>query len=186
MQELLRGINIFLIGMMGTGKTTVGKLLAQQLNYRFFDTDVLIERVTQQPINKIFATTGEENFRHIESQVLAEVSACTKSVIATGGGVILKPKNWSYLRHGLIIWLDAPVELLVQRLAQDKTRPLLQETDLTKKLYSLLEERKSLYAQGDLQILINKNDTPGVVVSNILEKIPSKIISNLNFSNSQN
>ncbi|YAI82105.1 MAG: shikimate kinase [cyanobacterium endosymbiont of Rhopalodia sterrenbergii] len=177
MQELLRGINIFLIGMMGTGKTTVGKLLAKELGYRFFDTDVLIERVTQQPIDKIFASIGEENFRQIESKVLIEVAACTKSVIATGGGIILKSQNWSHLRHGLIIWLDASVELLTARLANDQTRPLLQKTDLTSKLNSLLEQRRSLYAQGDLRIFINENDTSEILISKILEKIPSKIIS---------
>lgn len=186
MQELLRGINVFLIGMMGTGKTTVGKLLAQELGYRFFDTDILIERVTQQPIDKIFATTGEKDFRKIESQVLAEVAACTKSVIATGGGIILRAQNWSHLRHGLIIWLDAPVELLTARLADDQARPLLQKTDLTSKLNSLLEQRHSLYAQGDMRIFIDKNDTPEMLISKILEKIPSKIISKPEASNNPN
>ena len=183
MRELLRGINVFLIGMMGTGKTTVGKLLAQELGYRFFDTDVLIERVTQQPIDKIFATTGEKDFREIESQVLAEVAACTKSVIATGGGVILRAQNWSHLRYGLIIWLDAPVKLLTARLADDQVRPLLQKTDLTSKLNSLLEQRRSLYAQGDMRIFIDTNDTPEMLISKILEEIPSKIISKLEVSN---
>jgi shikimate kinase len=186
MQELLRGINIFLIGMMGIGKTTVGKLLAQELGYRFFDTDVLIERVTQQPINKIFASIGEENFRQIESQVLIEVAACTKSVIATGGGIVLRSQNWGHLRHGLIIWLDASVELLTARLANDQTRPLLQKTDLASKLNSLLEQRRSLYTQGDLRIFINKNDTPEMLISRILEKIPSKIVSSFKVSKSQN
>lgn len=183
MQELLQGINVFLIGMMGTGKTTVGKLLAQELGYRFFDTDVLIERVTQQPIDKIFATTGEKNFREIESQVLAEVAACTKSVIATGGGVILRAQNWSHLRHGLIIWLDSPVELLTARLVDDQARPLLQKTDLTSKLNYLLEQRRPLYAQGDMRICINKNDTPEMLISKILKNIPSKIRSKLEVLN---
>ncbi|WP_267384294.1 shikimate kinase [Cyanobacterium sp. uoEpiScrs1] len=183
MQGLLQGINVFLIGMMGTGKTTVGKLLAQELAYRFFDTDILIERVIQQPVDRIFISMGEANFRKIESQVLAEVTACTKSVIATGGGVILKPQNWVHLRHGLIIWLDASVELLTTRLADDKTRPLLQNTDLTSKLSSLLEQRRSLYNQGDLRITINKNDTPEMLLSKILENIPGKIRSNLEVSN---
>lgn len=186
MQELLRGVNIFLIGMMGTGKTTVGKLLAQELSYRFFDTDVLVERVKQQPIDKIFASIGEENFRQIESQVLIEVAACTRSVIATGGGIVLKAQNWSHLRHGLIIWLDASVELLTVRLVDDKTRPLLQSTDLTSKLNSLLEQRRSLYSQGDLRIFINENDTPEMLISRILEKIPSKMISGFEASKNQN
>ncbi|MEA5510893.1 shikimate kinase [Crocosphaera sp. UHCC 0190] len=175
MQQLLQGVNIFLIGMMGTGKTTVGQVLAKRLSYRFFDTDVLIERVTQQTINDIFATEGEEAFRDIESQVLAELAAYTKSIIATGGGIILQQKNWSYLHHGLIIWLDSPVDLLIKRLAEDTTRPLLKATDLNLKLEFLLEQRRSLYAQSDLHIRINDQQTPDDIVTQILAMIPTVI-----------
>lgn len=185
-QQLLQGVNIFLIGMMGTGKTTIGKILAQRLGYRFFDTDVLIERVTQQTINSIFTTQGEEAFRDIESQVLAELSACTRSVIATGGGIILRPKNWSYLHHGLIIWLDTPVNLLTKRLAKDQTRPLLQDEDLTIKLQSLLAQRQPLYAQGDLHILIQENQSPHDIVKEIFEVIPTVIKPQLNTSQENN
>ncbi len=181
MQQLLQGVNIFLIGMMGTGKTTVGQKLAQCLNYRFFDTDILIERVTQQSINDIFATVGEETFRNIESQILSELAACTRSVIATGGGMVIKQKNWSYLHHGLIVWLDVPVSLLAKRLAEDATRPLLQETDLTNKLQSLLEQRRSLYSQADLQIIIEADQTPDDVVEQILELVPTVIKPKLEF-----
>ncbi|MDJ0507732.1 MAG: shikimate kinase [Crocosphaera sp.] len=175
MQQLLQGLSIFLVGMMGTGKTTVGQKLAQRLNYRFFDSDVLIERVTQQSINDIFATQGEEEFRQIESQILSELSACTKSVIATGGGIVSKPKNWGYLHHGLIVWLDTSIPILTKRLARDNTRPLLQETDLSSKLQSLLEKRRSLYAQSDLQIIINEEQTPEEIVAQILELVPTVI-----------
>jgi shikimate kinase len=186
MQQLLQGVNIFLIGMMGTGKTTVGQKLAQCLNYRFFDTDVLIERVTQQSINDIFATEGEETFRNLESQVLSQLAACTKSVIATGGGMVIKQKNWSYLHHGLIVWLDAPVSLLIQRLTADTTRPLLQETDLKDKLQFLLEQRQALYSQGDLQIIIEENQTPDDVVEQILELVPTVIKPKLEFPQDRN
>ncbi|HAC63545.1 MAG TPA: shikimate kinase [Cyanothece sp. UBA12306] len=170
--KLIEGINIYLIGMMGTGKSTVGEVLAKELNYRFFDTDILIERVTKQSINDIFKNQGETAFRDIESQVLSEVAACTRSVIATGGGIILKPQNWSYLHHGLIIWLDASIELLVERLTEDNTRPLLQETDLTFKLQTLEKERRNLYQQADLSIVIKKDQTPENIVYQILDQIP--------------
>lgn len=169
-------MNVFLIGMMGTGKTTVGRLLAQRLGYRFFDTDELVERVTQKTVSEIFARQGEERFRRLESQVLAELSAYTKSAIATGGGIILKQLNWSYLHHGLVVWLDAPTEILMQRLADDTTRPLLSDTDLSQKLSSLLTERRSLYAQADLHILIEKQ-TPEQVVAQIIEQIPTVLKS---------
>jgi shikimate kinase len=173
MGDRLQGLNLYLIGMMGTGKTTVGQRLAKELGYRFFDTDVLIERVAQKSINELFAEEGETFFRNLESQVLGEVSACTRSVIATGGGAVLRPVNWSYLRHGLIIWLDVPISLLIERLAEDNTRPLLKMDDLSLKLETLLAERKSLYQEADLQIAIAKNENPEQIVSKILEQAPN-------------
>jgi shikimate kinase len=184
-ENLLRGLSIFLVGMMGSGKTTIGQVLAQQLDYRFFDTDVLIERVTQQTINEIFAKQGEESFRDIESQVLAQLCAYTRSVVATGGGIVLKQLNWSYLRHGLIIWLDTPVELLLKRLAEDTTRPLLQESEPALKLNHLLEQRRSLYAEADLRILVEENQTPEKIVSQILGQIPSIVKTQLKNSYSE-
>ncbi|MFM7279672.1 MAG: shikimate kinase, partial [Microcystis aeruginosa] len=121
----LRGLSVFLLGMMGSGKSTLGELLSRRLQYRFFDTDILIERVAGKKIKEIFADEGEATFRELETQVLAELSSLTKTVIATGGGMVLKPINWSYLRHGLMIWLDVPLEVLVKRLKQDTSRPLL-------------------------------------------------------------
>jgi shikimate kinase len=177
MGDRLQGLNLYLIGMMGTGKTTVGQRLAKELGYRFFDTDVLIERVAQKSINELFTEDGEAFFRDLESQVLGEVSACTRSVIATGGGAVLRPVNWSYLRHGLIIWLDAPISLLIERLAEDNTRPLLKMDNLSLKLETLLAERKSLYQEADLQIAIAKNENPEQIVSKILEKIPNVLKS---------
>ncbi|PSF37650.1 shikimate kinase [Aphanothece hegewaldii CCALA 016] len=176
MTDLIRGLSIFLVGMMGTGKTTVGQVLAKQLGYRFFDTDVLIERVTQQSISEIFTIQGEEAFRDIESQILMEVCACTKSVIATGGGIVLRPKNWSYLRHGLVIWLDVPTNVLVQRLLLDTTRPLLQETELKPKLETLMDSRKRLYSEADLHISIENAQTPEEIVAQILDRIPLIIL----------
>jgi shikimate kinase len=172
MDNLLKGINVFLIGMMGSGKTTVGEILAQQLNYRFFDTDVLIEKVAQQTINEIFSTQGEDTFRELETQVLAGISSYTQSAIATGGGIILRTKNWSYLHHGLIVWLDTPVEVLIERLAEDNTRPLLQYTNPAQKLHSLLEQRRSLYAQADLHI-VTGTETPEDIAHRIIKQIPT-------------
>lgn len=177
MNNLLKGLNIYLIGMTGVGKTTVGKLLAETLNYRFLDTDFFIETVAKKSINDIFKDEGETSFRDLETQALAQVSSYVRSVISTGGGIVLKQQNWSYLHYGLIVWLDAPVNLLVQRLAEDDTRPLLQGENLELKLHSLLEQRKSLYSQADLHILIENNYTPEQIVSEIIEQIPLKIKS---------
>jgi shikimate kinase len=173
MNNLLKGLNIYLIGMMGSGKSTIGHLLASALDYRFFDTDTLIEKVTETSINDLFKNEGEAYFRDLETSVLAQVSTYTRSVIATGGGMVIKPKNWSYLRYGLTIWLDTPVEVLTQRLAQDDTRPLLKETDLNLKLTTLLEARITYYQQADLTIKIEVQQTPEMITEHILQKIPS-------------
>jgi len=171
--DLLKGINVFLIGMMGAGKTTVGRLLAQQLGYRFFDTDVLIEQVAGKMINEIFADSGEDTFRQLEAQVLSELSAYTNLTIATGGGIVLRRLNWSYLHHGLVVWLDAPVEVLIDRLQNDSTRPLLQNPDPARSLQQLLDQRRSLYAEADLHISVNASDTPEQLASRVLAEIPT-------------
>jgi shikimate kinase len=171
----LRGLSVFLLGMMGCGKSTVGQILSKRLQYRFFDTDVLIERVAAKKITEIFAHEGEATFRELETQVLGELSSLTKSVIATGGGVVLKPMNWSYLRHGLMVWLDVPVEILVKRLKKDISRPLLQSTDLESQLQLLLEQRRGLYTEADLRVTISDLDTPASIVEKILAEIPTVI-----------
>lgn len=182
MNNLLQGVSVYLIGMMGVGKSTIGKILAKHLEYRFFDTDILIQQITKKSINDIFATEGEESFRNLESQVLGELGAYTKSVIATGGGIVTKSENWGYLHHGLIIWLDAPVDLLIRRLANDHSRPLLKSVDLSTKLKSLLQERQSLYAQADLHISMGNTESPQTIVDHILDSIPT-VIEDKSFKN---
>ncbi|MCC5647257.1 shikimate kinase [Nostoc sp. CHAB 5824] len=173
MSSLLKGVNLYLIGMMGVGKTTVGRLLAKELGYRFVDTDNVIAQVTGKSINQLFAEVGEAGFRQLESDVLSQVCAITKLTIATGGGIVLRRENWGYLHHGLIVWLDAPVELIYSRLAEDTTRPLLQDVDPKGKLRSLLEQRTPLYSQADLHITVGEGDMPEDIAKRILEAIPS-------------
>jgi shikimate kinase len=171
--NVLKGVNLYLVGMMGVGKTTVGKLLAEEIGYRFVDTDEVIVQAAGKSINEIFAQNGEAEFRQLESDVLAQVCAYTKLVIATGGGIIMQQHNWSYLHHGLIVWLDVPVEIIFSRLAEDDTRPLLQDPDPEGKLRSLLEQRQPLYSQADLHITINATETPEEIATRILATIPS-------------
>ena len=173
-RNLLKGVNIYLIGMMGSGKSTIGKILARKLNYRFFDTDVLIEKVAQKTIPEIFETEGETYFRDLETNVLKELSAHNHSAIATGGGIIQKTTNWGCLRQGLIVWLDADIEVLLERVANDTNRPL------ASKLESLLEKRRPLYAQADLKVKSDRDKTPEQVAMEIIKKIPDKILSQNN------
>lgn len=173
----LKGINVFLVGMMGAGKTTVGQLLARQLGYRFFDTDVLIEQSVGKTISQIFAEDGEDSFRQLESEVLAQLSAHTKLTIATGGGIVVRRFNWSYLHHGLVVWLDAPVDVLMARLQNDTTRPLLKDANPAQALQKILDQRKSRYAEADLHIPVSASDTPEQITSRIIAEIPTVLKS---------
>jgi shikimate kinase len=170
----LQGLNIYLIGMMGSGKSTIGPLLAAQLGYSFLDTDSTIEKLVGQNVTEIFKTVGESEFRQIETQVLAEVSAHIRLIVATGGGIAIERENWNHLHQGLVIWLDPPVDLLVERLQDDTTRPLLaSSTDLQTKLTTLLAERRHRYAEADLQIPMTGNLTAEEIVAQILAAIPT-------------
>ncbi|MCS6782855.1 MAG: shikimate kinase [Gloeomargarita sp. SKYBB_i_bin120] len=171
----LGGVTVFLVGMMGCGKSTTGKFLARQLKYGFSDTDQLIAQVTGRSIPALFAEGGEGEFRRWETQVLAEVASYTRLVVATGGGVVTRPLNWSYLHHGVVVWLDAPVEVLVQRLHQRQDRPLLAQAatpeQLHQRLQELLAQRRPYYAQADVQVKVTAQMTVGQVTQAVLQGI---------------
>jgi shikimate kinase len=168
-------VNLYLVGMMGCGKSTIAKLLAQELGYRFLDTDSVIEGVAKQPITEIFAASGEAAFRELETQVLGQISAYQQMVIATGGGIILQRQNWSYLRHGIVVWLDVPIDVLCDRLQNDTTRPILQGVDLRQKLAALLEQRQHLYAQADVRVAIDADEAPDALAQRILAAIQQSL-----------
>lgn len=175
MQDLLQGLNIYLVGMMGAGKTTVGKFLAHRLGYRFLDTDSLIEMVADKSIKDIFAEEGEAYFRSLEHRILSEVASYTRTVVSTGGGIILDSQNWGYLQTGMVIWLDASVAILTKRLENDQSRPLLLNQNLAEKLTVTGAERKSFYQQADLTIIQQEGQTTEEIVEEILRLIPTKI-----------
>lgn len=164
----LKGVNLYLIGMMGVGKTTVGQLLAEALGYQFFDTDRLVEQVAERTIPEIFAQEGEAGFRDLEAEVLAQLSPFPRLVVATGGGIVLRPLNWSYLHHGVVIWLDVAVELLLERLQRERShRPLLASSDPQTTLEHLLQQRRPLYGQADVHVQIGPGETPEQAVERI-------------------
>ncbi len=171
--SILKGVNLYLIGMMGAGKSTVGRLLASRLRYHFFDTDALIEQATGQSVRQIFAESGEAIFRQLESQVLSQLCAQQNLLISTGGGIVTTPFNWSYLRHGIVVWLDVPVETLYQRLQSDGNRPLLQTPDPLQTLTDLLAQRERLYAQADLRLTVQPEETPEQICDRLLTELPS-------------
>ena len=168
MDRQLEKSNIYLVGMMGSGKTTVGELLADKIDYDFWDTDECIEKLAKKTISEIFDTQGEAEFRKLESQALETVAnSYQKSVIATGGGIVTKDENWEYLSKGLSIWLDVDLNLLNQRLAKDQQtqRPLINQ------LESLLETRHSLYEKANLRISIKSEQAPEALVTEIIKML---------------
>jgi shikimate kinase len=170
----LQGLNIYLIGMMGSGKSTIGPLLAEQLGYSFLDTDSTIEKLVGQNVSEIFKAVGEPEFRQIETKVLAEVSAHVRLIVATGGGIAIEQENWNHLHQGLVIWLDPAVDLLVERLQGDTTRPLLAAADdLQSTLATILAERCHRYAQADIQISIDRDLTAEKIIEKIITAIPT-------------
>jgi len=126
LKEKLGGRNIFLIGMMGSGKSQAGPVLAKMINYAFVDTDDVIEKASKQSISSIFEKDGEKVFRDVEKKVLKEIIQHHSLVIATGGGLVTLPENWGILHQGIVIWLDLDLERSIKRLESDtKKRPLL-------------------------------------------------------------
>jgi shikimate kinase len=169
----LQGLNLYLVGMMGAGKSSVGRPLAEALGYRFLDADSIVEQAAGRPIPEIFARDGERGFRVLETAVLNQLAGWHSLVVATGGGVVTRPENWGHLRQGVVVWLDAPEEQLLRRLRADPTpRPLLMEADPAARLRELLAERRPLYAQADLTIQ-QGGESPEAVATRVLEGLPT-------------
>jgi shikimate kinase len=140
--------NIFLVGLMGAGKSTIGRHLAKSLGLEFVDSDHEIERRTGASIPLIFDVEGEAGFRQREKKIIYELSRRDGIVLATGGGVVLDPDNRARLRErGQVVYLYATVEQLLTRTAKDRNRPLLQTADPRARLQELLEVRDALYRE---------------------------------------
>ncbi|MDB9528361.1 shikimate kinase [Oscillatoria sp. CS-180] len=174
--DLLRGTNLYLVGMMGVGKSTLGTAMAERLGYRFFDTDTLIEQVAHHTIPEIFDTVGETEFRVIESQVLSQLSPYTRLVIATGGGIVLNQENWWHLRQGVIVWLDVPLPELERRLQGNQNRPLLQREDWRKHLSYLLESRRRRYAEADIHLTVVAGETVEESCDRLVKRLEDRIL----------
>ena len=173
LKQRLAGRSLYLVGMMGSGKTSTGRPLAERLGYGFVDADAVIEQAAGCSIPDIFSRDGEAGFRSLESQVLSAISQRHSLVVATGGGVVTQPENWGLLHSGIVIWLDVVPDQLLQRLNADSTvRPLLQTADPEAALNALLNERRPLYAEADLTVVIN-DETPEAVADGILQLVPS-------------
>jgi len=159
--------NIILTGFMGTGKSSVGKLLAERLGYRYCDLDALIVDAAGVSINEIFARHGEAHFRRIEAEMVRSIANRSGLVVATGGGAVLDPENRRLLRAaGFVVNLTAPAEEIFKRLHGENERPLLKEEKSLEKIGAMMEKREPFYADADIRI-----DTTGKCVEDVVEEI---------------
>ena len=158
LRNVLRGTNVFFIGMMGSGKSTVGKEFAKNLGYRFLDTDEIAEFMIEMPIADFFAQGKETQFRDLEYQILMEMSQYTRIVLSTGGGIVERNENWGLLHHGIVVFLDLSPEDIFSRLSanpeQVAKRPLLRGSNPLEKLQELSEKRRDKYTQGDVRVRV--------------------------------
>ncbi|MBQ4617079.1 MAG: shikimate kinase [Clostridia bacterium] len=163
--------NLILCGFMGCGKSTVGKRLAAQCGMTFVDTDRYLEQQLKTSISDFFAAEGEAAFRDRETAVCRTLGAEDGLVLATGGGAVLRDENVEALcRNGVIVWLRVGVDCVLERLRDDRTRPLLQREDKEQAVRALLTAREPLYARA-AHVTVNAESDPQTVVTRILDAL---------------
>uniref|UniRef100_A0A7C9DJ98 shikimate kinase n=1 Tax=Opuntia streptacantha TaxID=393608 RepID=A0A7C9DJ98_OPUST len=192
-EPYLNGRCIYLVGMMGSGKTTIGRLLSEALDYSFLDCDVLVEEnAGGMSVAEIFKQHGEAFFRDKETEVLEKLSQMHRLVVSTGGGAVIRPINWRHMRGGISVWLNVPLECLARRISAVGTdsRPLLhgESGDAYSKalarLEMLFEERAEAYANATIQVSLENiaaklghvdvdNITANIIAIEVLEQIES-------------
>jgi shikimate kinase len=162
--------NIALCGFMGTGKSSVGRIVAEQLRFAFLDTDTVIEARAGKAIAEIFAEQGEEAFRELEHRIVKELVVRDRTVISTGGGLIVNPDNLASLKqHALVVCLWASPETIWSRVKSQTHRPLLNEADPLGKIKQLLGERAPCYKQSDV-LLSTELRSPREVAQQVLHQ----------------
>ena len=160
-------MNIYLVGFMGTGKTSVGRLLAKKKQFNFLDLDELIEFRERRRIVDIFAKEGEPYFRKVEKKALKEVAGQKKFVVACGGGVVLDKENIQAMKKsGILVCLTAAPKEILKRVSANTQRPLLNVKDPARRIEVLLKMRAPYYMQADKTI-----DTTGLSIKDVVEKI---------------
>jgi shikimate kinase len=163
---------IFLVGFMASGKSTIGPLLAARLNRPFVDIDPLIEAKTGRTIAEFIAIEGEERFRHIETETLRETVQGEIAVIAPGGGAITRAENRELMSNcGIMVWLDTPFELCWLRIQMDRTvRPLARDEESARARY---DQRLPIYRHNSIQIETKEDQSPDQIVEEIIKRIAS-------------
>ena len=155
--------NIALVGHMGSGKTTLGKLISKKLNYIHLDSDELIEKHEKKSINEIFTNNGEPYFRIIEEHIILNLINKQKIVLSLGGGSILSKKVRDYLKNQFItVFIDVEFNIIIERLKKSRNRPLLNKTDIKKKIIELDNNRRAYYLLSDIKLKNFKSPLDGL------------------------
>ena len=172
---------IILVGMMGTGKTVIGKMLAKSLNRIFFDIDENIEKHYHMTIYDIFQRYGENKFREIEHEEIKKIDVKSNYIIATGGGAFTFERNYNILNQvGLTVWLNASQKTIVSRLKKNiNNRPLLKNVEIDKYVSNLLLKRNPMYSKAHLSV-VSKNESKIEMTNRILIKIKNYLVDNNN------
>jgi shikimate kinase len=167
---------VFLIGYRCSGKTAVARLLAERRRWTWIDADHELERRAGKTIRQIFADDGERTFRDLESTVLADLTQMNDAVIATGGGVVLRPENRQLLKAGIVVWLTAPAEVLWRRMQADtataERRPNLAQGGLAE-VEALLAEREPLYRECAQYIVDSSTQSPDEIAAYLGRVLPA-------------
>ena len=162
--------NISLCGMMGSGKSAVGKILANKLNYNFIDVDKIIEIKAKKTIKKIFEEDGEEYFRVLEEKMTINILENKETIVSLGGGAIINKKiRNSIKKNSYNIYLNVDIDILMMRLQNSKTRPLIYKKNLKKELNNFMNIREKFYREADLIVKNEKNVIE--TIENIIKKI---------------
>ncbi|KAL3694920.1 hypothetical protein R1sor_008571 [Riccia sorocarpa] len=193
----LEGTCIYLVGMMGSGKSTVGRGLSEALGYSFFDSDKLVEQAWGASVSEMFRAGREQDFRNAEEDAIEWLCRLTHLVVATGGGAVIRHKNWDSMRHGITAWLDVPVEVLARRVVAVgcHSRPLLDTSNDTSedaaykkalaRLTSIFDERCDMYRKSDVVVSLKdiagargieiEAITPTMIAIEVLDEIAEKL-----------
>jgi shikimate kinase len=163
--------NIILCGFMATGKSSVGRLLAERAHYQYLDMDDLIENEAGMTIPQIFSSRGEAAFRALESRMVERIATRTGCVVATGGGAIVNPQNLKNLKScGVVISLTADIQTILRRVGEGDTRPMLQVENRLERIRQLMEQREPFYAQADIIL-----DTSALNIDQVVDRLVEQL-----------